>query len=102
MTNIAIFASGTGSNAEKLIAHFKQIPRSNIKISLVLSNNPNAKVLEKAKQATIKTAVFSNEDFKNASKVLDYLKHENINWIILAGFLRKIPTQLIQAFPNSI
>lgn len=102
MTNIAIFASGTGSNADKLIAYFQHLSSSKMKISLVISNNPNAKVLEKAKKANIETAIFSNNDFEEATPIVEYLKTKNIKWIVLAGFLRKISPNLLQAFPNRI
>lgn len=101
MTKVAVFASGTGSNAEKLITYFNQ-PSSTIEISLVISNSPDAKVLEKAKSSNVKTAIFSNEDFIKATPIIDYLKEEKIEWIILAGFLRKISSKIIQAFPDKI
>jgi len=94
---IAIFASGGGTNAEAIIRHFKDHPL--IKVALVLSNNPNALVLERAKKFAIPTRVFNKNEFE---WVADTLKEYKITHIVLAGFLWLIPTSLIKAFPNSI
>jgi phosphoribosylglycinamide formyltransferase-1 len=94
---IAIFASGGGTNAEAIIRHFKDHPL--IKVALVLSNNPNALVLERAKKFAISTRVFNKNEFE---QVADSLKEYKITHIVLAGFLWLIPTSLIKAFPNSI
>jgi phosphoribosylglycinamide formyltransferase 1 len=94
---IAIFASGGGTNAEAIIKHFKDHPL--IKVALVLSNNPNAFVLERAKKFTIPTRVFSRDEFGH---VADRLKEYEITHIVLAGFLWLIPVSLIKAFPNKI
>lgn len=101
MTKLAIFASGTGTNSDQLIAHFNR-SSSAIVVSAVISNNSNAKVLEKAEAAGIKTAVFSNAEFANPTAVIDFLKAEGVDWIVLAGFLRKIPEELMQNFPDRI
>jgi len=94
---IAIFASGGGTNAEAIIRHFKDHPL--IKVALVLSNNPNALVLERAKKFAIPTRVFNKNEFE---WVADTLKEYKITHIVLAGFLWLIPTSLIKAFPNNI
>ncbi|HYI78596.1 MAG TPA: phosphoribosylglycinamide formyltransferase [Chryseolinea sp.] len=94
---IAIFASGGGTNAEAIIRHFKDHPV--IKVALVLSNNPNALVLERAKKFAIPTRVFNKNEFE---WVADTLKEYKITHIVLAGFLWLIPTSLIKAFPNNI
>ena len=94
---IAIFASGGGTNAEAIIRHFKDHPL--IKVALVLSNNPNALVLERAKKFAIPTRVFNKNEFE---WVADTLKVYKITHIVLAGFLWLIPTSLIKAFPNNI
>jgi len=99
MIRIIIFASGSGTNAENIIQHFKN--SKNIKIMAVLSNNMHAKVLDKADKLEVKTRVFSRDDFYNSSQILDYAK-QNADFIILAGFLWKIPQKLIEAFPNKI
>ena len=94
---IAIFASGGGTNAEAIIRHFKDHPL--IKVALVLSNNPNALVLERATKFAIPTRVFNKNEFE---QVAYSLKEYKITHIVLAGFLWLIPTSLIKAFPNRI
>ena len=94
---IAIFASGGGTNAEAIIRHFKDHPL--IKVALVLSNNPNALVLERTKKFAIPTRVFNKNEFE---QVAYSLKEYKITHIVLAGFLWLIPTSLIKAFPNRI
>lgn len=100
MTKIAIFASGSGSNAENIISHFRD--REGVEVALILSNKPNALVLERAEKYAIPTLVFTNNELKNSSKVIDVLKECNASIIILAGFLLKIPELLIQHYPNAI
>lgn len=100
MNNIAIFASGSGTNAENIICTFKN--DNSINISLICSNNDKAFVLERAKNHSIPSFVFSRTDFKNSTTILNKLKEYNIDFIVLAGFLWLIPEYLIQAFPNKI
>src|SRR5688572_12610942 len=94
---IAIFASGSGTNAEAIIKHFKGHPI--IKVELVLTNNPKAFVLERAKKFAIPTKVFSREEFDN---VVTDLKESRITHIVLAGFLWLIPASLIKSYPDKI
>lgn len=98
--NIAIFASGTGSNAEKIIEYFSN--NEQIKVSLLISNKSEAAVLAIADKNNITTKVFSKSDFENIQLIIDYLKKHSIHFIVLAGFLLKVPVELIQAFPNKI
>ena len=100
MTRIAIFASGSGSNAENIIRYF--VGNENVDVVLVLSNKPNAQVLERAEKYLIPTLVFTNDQLNNSSIVSDGLKECNASIIVLAGFLRKIPQFIIQNYPNSI
>lgn len=100
MFNIAIFASGSGSNAENIINFFNNDPE--VQIRLIISNKSDAFVLERAKNLRIKSAIFSNSDFRETSKVLNFLKSESIDLVVLAGFLIKVPINLIEAFPNKI
>lgn len=97
---IAIFASGSGSNAEAIIQYFKGNP--SIKVSLVLSNNPDAFVLERAKKASIKAVTFTREEYKVPGKVVHELAMENITHIVLAGFLWLVPEYLIKLYPDRI
>ncbi|SDH07363.1 phosphoribosylglycinamide formyltransferase-1 [Pedobacter terrae] len=95
---IAIFASGSGSNAQKLMEHFK---RSNeIEISLVLTNNADAYVLQRADNFEIPTHIFDRNEFYQTDEVVDLLKNLEIDFIVLAGFLWLIPKNLIHAYPG--
>ncbi|MFW0716945.1 phosphoribosylglycinamide formyltransferase [Pedobacter sp. N23S346] len=97
---IAIFASGSGSNAQKLMEHFK---RSNdIEISLVLTNNADAYVLQRADNFEIPTHIFDKHEFYKTEEVIDLLKNLDIDFIVLAGFLWLIPQNLIAAYPGRI
>jgi len=100
MYNIAIFASGNGSNAQRISEYF--IENENVHIALILSNNPNAFVLERAKNLKIPSFVFSSKELKETDRVLNKLKEFNINFIVLAGFLLMIPKNIITAFPEKI
>lgn len=100
MKKIAIFASGTGSNAAKITDFFKN--HKSISVSLIVSNKSDAGVLKVAEQSSIQTLVLEKEIFFRGNAFTDELKEAGINFIILAGFLWKIPTALIKAFPNSI
>lgn len=99
-SRIAIFASGNGSNAEEIIRHFAHHP--SIEVALVLTNNPQAYVIERAKKYLIPSAVFSREDFTKTDRVLNILRSADVSHIVLAGFLWLIPDNLIKAFPNII
>lgn len=94
---LAIFASGSGTNAENIVKYFQNDER--VKISRIFTNRPDAFVLERAKSLEIPASVFSREEFRNPA-FLEKLK--NIDYIILAGFLWLIPEYLIEAFPNKI
>jgi phosphoribosylglycinamide formyltransferase-1 len=97
---IAIFASGSGSNAEEIIKHFKN--HNTIEVSLLLSNNPQAYALERAKKFNIPAYAFTRPDFKESTIILDWLKEHGITHIVLAGFLWLIPEYLIKTFPDRI
>lgn len=99
MKNIAIFASGDGSNAQRLIDHFKNSEKA--RIAVVVSNNPSAFVLERAKQAGIPALIINKESFNKGETTRD-LQSMNIDLIVLAGFLWLIPKDLIEAFPGRI
>ncbi|WP_456378727.1 phosphoribosylglycinamide formyltransferase [Lutibacter sp.] len=99
MKRIVIFASGSGTNAENIIKYFKN---SNlISVVQVLSNKKDAKVLERAKQLGISYLSFNRNDFYSSEELLNSLKLK-ADYIILAGFLWKIPQNIIEAFPNKI
>jgi len=98
MKRIVILASGSGTNAENIILYFHN--SVDINVELVLSNKKDAKVLERANRLGIKCESFNRGDF-NSDKILDLLK-KKADYIILAGFLWKIPESIITAFPNKI
>jgi len=97
---IAIFASGSGTNAEAIMQHFTN--SESAEVALVLSNKPDAYVLERAKKFDVPTLVLDRDTFKNSKDIVDRLKAENISLIVLAGFLWLIPAQMVKAFPNRI
>lgn len=100
MNKIAIFASGSGTNAENIIKFFKE--NKKIEISLIFSNNKNAYAIQRAINQNIKYHIFSRPDFYGSDNILRILQDNNIDFIILAGFLWLIPENLIEAFPNKI
>lgn len=97
MKKIAIFASGSGSNAENIALYFQQ--HENLNIECIYSNKADAFVLERARKLNIPCAVFSRTDFYETDKVLDSLKAYNVDMVILAGFLWLVPSNLINRFP---
>lgn len=100
MKNIAIFASGAGSNARKIIEYFSE--RKDINVKLIISNKKDAGVLPIAKAAAIDTYVVSRESFYHSTDLLVMLEQHQIDFIVLAGFLWLIPAYLIKHFPDSI
>ncbi len=99
MKNLAIFASGSGTNAEQLIRHFQDHP--NLRIACVYCNNPKAGVLKRAKNLNVESTVFTKAEFSDP-KFLVSLKAKNIHGIILAGFLWKVPDYLTDQYQNLI
>ena len=97
---IALFASGSGSNAENIVHYFSQ--NSNFSFPLIISNKSDAFIHIRAKKLKIPSFTFSREDFTDGEKILFLLKEYNIDCIVLAGFLLKIPQLLIHAFPDKI
>ncbi|MEO8582828.1 MAG: phosphoribosylglycinamide formyltransferase [Flavitalea sp.] len=100
MTRIAIFASGAGSNAEKIIQYFKN--HTSISIQLIVVNVPGAGVISIAEKENIPFVIIEKEQFFRGTGYLPELKKHKINFIVLAGFLWKIPEVLIGAYPSSI
>ncbi len=98
--NMAIFASGNGSNCENIIRYF--IHSNKIVIRLVLSNKPDAFVLERAKKFNIETAVVSKAELNDSLIMMTLMEKYRINFIVLAGFLPLVPTFLIDNFPHRI
>lgn len=97
MIRLAILASGSGSNAEKIMEHFQH--SSKAEIALVASNKADAFVLQRAGKFGVPTFTFTRKEM-DAGLLLEKLKAEKIDWVILAGFLLKIPDELTRAFPD--
>jgi phosphoribosylglycinamide formyltransferase 1 len=97
---IAIFASGSGSNAEEILTYFDHHPT--IDVALLLSNNPTAFALTRAAKFNVPTKVFTKEVFRDSTLVLDWLHEKEVTHIVLAGFLWLVPSYLTQNFPGRI
>jgi phosphoribosylglycinamide formyltransferase-1 len=100
MKKLAIFSSGTGSNAARIIEHFRDHPT--IGVSLIVCNNPNAGVLNIAKQNHIPHLLIEKEQFFRGDAYIPELQEKQINFLVLAGFLWKIPLPLIKAYQHRI
>ena len=98
--SVAVFASGGGSNAEEIFKYFQNHP--DIRVSLLLTNNPQAKVIERAQKYNIPVLVFSKNDFIPTGNVLKSLLEKDVTHVVLAGFLWLIPEFLIRTFPDKI
>lgn len=101
MTRIAIFASGSGSNAENIIKDFTQ-NHPNLEISTIISNKETAFVHERAKKLGVKSRTFTAKQFVDTDDVICYLQKEKIDFIVLAGFLLKVPENIIRFYPFRI
>ena len=100
MKQIIIFASGSGSNAENIIKHFKA--NNLAKVTHVFSNKINAKVLERANNHGVKALHFDRESFYKTNDILNIIKDAAPDLIVLAGFLWKFPENILSAYPNKV
>ncbi len=100
MNRIAIFASGSGTNAQNIIEYFKT--KEIASVSCVLSNKKDAYVLQRAHSLNIPTRIFDRYEFYETDEILDFLNAEGINWIVLAGFLWLVPENIVDSFTNRI
>ena len=100
MKQIAIFASGSGTNAQRIATYFKDSDK--VKINRIYSNKPDAYVLNRAKNLNIPTTVFTRDDFYHTDKILNQLIKEKTDLIVLAGFLWLVPDNILIAFPDRI
>lgn len=100
MIKLAIFASGNGTNAQRISEYFAT--SNTIQVECIIYNRKDAYVAERAKRLDIPAIYFSRDDFYTNGQVLRYLKEHGIDWIILAGFLWLVPTEILNAFPNHI
>jgi phosphoribosylglycinamide formyltransferase, formyltetrahydrofolate-dependent len=100
MKNIAIFASGSGTNAENIARYFSE--NIDVNVALVLSNNQNAGVHERAKMFGIPSYTFSRQEFIDGDVVVNKLSEYKVDLVVLAGYMNKISEPLLKAFPNKI
>jgi len=100
MKRIAIFASGSGSNAQKIIEHFAEA--ENTEVSLVLSNNESAYVIERASSLNIPAYVFDRQLFYETEQVHDILRDIGIDFIVLAGFMWLVPQNILSHWSGRI
>ena len=98
--NIAIFASGSGSNAENIIRYFQK--NDSAQVSLVLSNKSDAYALERARRLGVSSYVFPKEDWIAGDEILAVLQEHRIDFVVLAGFLVRVPDLLLHAYPDKI
>ncbi len=99
--NISIWASGSGTNAENIILKFKN--HSFIKVKMIVTNNPDAGVIQRADKLRKTVHIIpKNVLYEKVDRVIELLQEEQIDLIVLAGFLLKVPEKIIQHFPNRI
>lgn len=105
MKRIVIFASGSGSNAEKIVHYFAN--KSDVDVALIASNNPKAGIIERAhrgfdRRLHIPVLLFDRSTFYDTDKITQLLINQNVDLIVLAGFMWLIPGDLVRAFPHKI
>lgn len=101
MIKIAVFASGSGTNAENIFRYFSDSRLA--RPVLLVADNPAAGALQRAEKFGIERAVFSRTEFRSADKaILELLREREIGFIVLAGFLSLVPPALVRAFPGRI
>lgn len=100
MRNIAILASGTGTNAENIINYFSN--RNTAQVTLILSNKRQATVLKRAEEHNIRAVFFERKEFYVTGKILRYLALYKIDFIVLAGFLWLVPENILDQYPRRV
>jgi len=100
MKRIAIFASGSGSNAEKICEYFSG--RQDVEVSLILTNNPQAGVITRARKLHIPVVIFDRKTFYESERILQLLQNDKVDLIVLAGFMMLIPEFLVKGFPGKM
>ena len=98
--NIAILASGSGTNAENIIRYFQE--KGSACVGLVLTNRQNAFVLERAKRLGVPCRCFAKGDWESGEAILSMLQEYNIDFVVLAGFLARVPDAILHAYPNKM
>lgn len=100
MKRLAIFASGSGTNAENLIRYFRT--KDSARVELVLTNRQDAGVICRAEELGVKAVIFSRDEFYGSDQVLELLKDRRIDFVVLAGFLWLVPDSLLVAYKDRI
>ena len=100
MKRIVVFASGSGTNAENIIKYFRKSDIASV--TLLLSNNKEAKVLERAKKLSVPSLVFTKNELNNTDLITKTLNKERPDLIVLAGFLLKFPENILNIFSNKV
>ncbi len=100
MDYIAIFASGSGTNAERIMEHFRAHP--SIRVAVVLTNNPGAGVIGRAAKFGVPVYVFDRERFTKTDEVLGVLKEYGVTMVVLAGFLWLVPSNILKLYEKRI
>lgn len=100
MTNIAVFASGSGSNAENIVNYFAK--NTEIRVSMILTNKQDAYVITRAEKLGVPCRVFSRSELMSDEGVLQLLQEKGIDYIVLAGFLLLVPPNIISAYCGKI
>jgi phosphoribosylglycinamide formyltransferase 1 len=97
---IAIFATGSGSNAQALIEYFQK--NESASVELILSNKSDSFALQRAQKMGVNGVFFNNQTFKTGEEIIDVLSKHDINWVLLAGFLLKIPLSIVRSYKGKI
>ena len=100
ITNIAVFVSGSGTNCENIIRYFSG--SADVRVSLVVSNRPDAYALVRASRLHVPTVVVPKKEFNDPSVLLPLLEQYDVDFIVLAGFLLMVPDYLLERFPRRI
>ncbi len=98
--NIAIFASGNGSNAENIVRYFRE--NGGAQVGLIVCNRKQAFVFERARKLGVPSVYMEKEAWADGGKILELLRSEGVDFIVLAGFLLRVPDCLLEAYPNRI
>jgi phosphoribosylglycinamide formyltransferase-1 len=100
MNRIAIFASGSGTNAENLIRYFR--PHPSVEVEFVLTNRPGSGVIERARALEVEAVVFNREQFYQTDEITALLQGRGIDFVVLAGFLWLVPSSLLKAYEGRV
>ena len=100
MKKIAVFASGTGTNAENIIKYFAD--NQMISVVLVVSNNPLAGVHDRVNRLGVPSVTYTKEELAKGSEIVKKMAEYGVDWIVLAGFLKKVPETILHVFPDRI